>query len=230
MPKRWKRTEALPITAALPFSGYDLKPAQARSAAPKRRSAPKLPAPTAAETPIPRATPAALVGPAAPRPGPQRGARPSAPGAPTDAIRVRELGALLGRHFASLPCPSTVLCEACVEGDASVSVLLTTNAVDYARARELGLVALHGAEVSALTLAAELGRATPIEFEHWCELKQRTREAWELTPRVTLGVYVSRHNQESLTLERVLSRCGARIVNVASVCPAPPNFWEAHRG
>jgi len=143
---------------------------------------------------------------------------------------VHELGAFPARLFTSLPAPSTALCEACVEGDASVAFVLTTSMQDYERARSLGLIALHGAEVAAITLAAELGRATPIEFEHWLELKQRTREAWELTPRVTLGVYVSRHNQLELSLERVLRACGASILSVASATPAPADFWEACRG
>lgn len=143
---------------------------------------------------------------------------------------MRELGALLGRHFAALPAPVTVLCEACVHGETSVAFVLTTSQADYERARALGLIALHGAEVSALTLAAELGRVTPIEFKHWLELKQRTHEAWELTPRVTLGVHVSRHNQAELTIQRVLADCGASILDVAAAVPAPPNFWEACHG
>lgn len=234
MTKRWKQAEVLPSTAALPFSGFESRDAQVRSAAPKRRSAVKPPPPAPDATPIPRAPGATNLSalssrPVAvePRPSPQRGARPAAPGAPHGALRVRELGALLGRHFAALPCPVTVLCEACVAAETSVAFVLTTSREDYEQACKLGLVVLHGAEVSALTLAAELGRATPIEFEHWLELKQRTREAWELTPRVTLGVHVSRHNQAELSIQRVLKACGASILDVAAATPAPPNFWEA---
>lgn len=230
MTKRWKQTEVLPVSAALPFSGYESRDAQARSAAPKRRSAAKTLALAPDTTPIPHvpgATNASALSSPSLRPDPQRGARPAAPGTPQGALRVRELGALMGRHFAALPCPVTALCEACVVGDTSVAFVLTTSQADYVQARQLGLVALHGSEVAALTLAAELGRLTSVEFEHWLELKQRPREAWEITPRMTLGVYVSRHNQMQLSLERVLRACGASILSVAAAVPAPPNFWEA---
>jgi hypothetical protein len=150
------------------------------------------------------------------------------------ALRVRELEGFPARLLGSLPSPTTVMLEACLgsispSGEIpreSVLVVVTTCAEDYATARKRRYVTLHGAEFAAVTLAAELDRATPAVFEGWCELKQRPAEAWELTPQVTLGAFISRHDQRALSVGEVLRACGASILNVACGAPAPPDFWR----
>jgi hypothetical protein len=132
---------------------------------------------------------------------------------------------LPARLVASLPAPVTFVCEAGICAEQSITFVVTTDAHDYARARGSGLIALHGAEFAAVTLAAELGRVTPQAFEHWLASKQAT-PSFELTPHVTLGVYLSRHDQRALVVSSVLYAAGARMVAVASASPAPPNLWE----
>jgi hypothetical protein len=117
------------------------------------------------------------------------------------------------------------MCEAGVSSELSCLFVVTTCAQDYARAQAEGLVVLHGAEFAAVTLAAELGRVTPVIFEHWLASKQAT-PTFELTPHVTLGVYLGRHDQLALVVSNVLHACGASMVAVASANPAPPDFWE----
>lgn len=145
-------------------------------------------------------------------------------------LRKRELMGFPARLLGSLLSPTTVMLEACCGSDGSLVVVVTTCAEDYTAARKRRLVTLHGAEFAAVTLAAELDRVSPATFEGWCELKQRPNEAWELTPQVTLGVFVSRHDQRALSVGAVLQACGASILNVASGAPAPPDFWEVTCG
>jgi hypothetical protein len=204
------------------FSGYSLTSAQQRSAAPIDSEALNA-------TPIPRTTNASqsahvrLL---------ERGPRPTAPGAPAAAIEQptsRELLEFPARLMPLLPAPWTMLCEACIDGSQSVPLVVTTCAPDYATARARHYVTLHGAEFAAVTLAAELGRVTPAELERWC-IKKQGDSSWELTPQVTLGVFVARHDQRALTVGQVLRACGASIVDVASAAPAPADFWEVTCG
>jgi hypothetical protein len=88
---------------------------------------------------------------------------------------------------------------------------------------------LHGAEFAAVALAAELDRATRPDMESWCIAKQRD-QSWELTPHVTLGVYVDRREQRALTVHEALRACGAHVVHVAGASPAPSDFWEVACG
>lgn len=158
-------------------------------------------------------------------PQPQRGARPHGPQGATAALRVAEMLALPAAPLHALPDSWTMLCEACLDADSCVLLVITTCAADYARSRGTGYVTLHGAEWTAVALAAELDRATPREMARWCELKQRDR-SWELTPRTTLGTHIGRSDQKQLSVGRVLQACGAALLDVAAVSPAAPDFWE----
>lgn len=198
------------------FSGYSLE--AARQPALATRTIPDA-------TPIPRAT-AAPVRRAAVSAAVTRRLRLPGPQGPAVALRVREVLCFPARLLPSLPAGLTLLCEACLDGHgASVPVVITTNARDYEAAQARQYVTLHGAELAAVVLAAELDRASPAEFEHWCAQKQQSR-VWELTPRVTLGHHISRHDQQALTVGEVLQACGARLLNVADAAPAPTVFWD----
>jgi hypothetical protein len=221
MSKRGKLPRiAVPTTGEL-FSGYQITTARRLSTGKPSRSAAPAQPPAPDATPIPRAPSAHAPTNALLRP--KLGPRPTNP-ASTCRVCLELLG-FPARYIPQLPEPVTFVCEAAVCGEQSVTFIVTTDARDYARARGSGLIVLHGAEFAALTLAAELGRVTPACFEQWLASKQAT-PSYELTPHVTLGVYLSRHDQRALVVSHVLRDAGARMVAVASASPAPPNLWE----
>lgn len=225
MSKRGKVPRIEVPTSGELFNGYQITAARRVSAAKPSRSAAAAQPPAPDATPIPRTT--AQPSRSAPPPSPMHprlGVRPTTPGA-TEQQLVSELSSFSARHLTQLAEPVTLLCEAAVTREQSVTFIVTTDAHDYRRAHELGLVALHGAEWAALTLAAELGRVTAVSFAQWLARKQDT-PSFELTPHVTLGVYLSRHDQQSLVVSSVLWAAGAHMVAVASANPAPPNLWE----
>lgn len=204
------------------FAGYSLEAAREPVAPPAVAQEPAQAIPRVGAGPQRRQPPAV-----------QRGPRPRAPQGPAVALRVREVLSMPARLLASLPAAFTLLCEACLGPGGSVPVLISTCAADFQLVRypprKPRWVTLHGAEWAALALAAELERATPAEFERWCALKQQDMSL-ELTPRLTLGDYVSRHDQRACTVREVLHACGARIVDVAAAAPAPQDFWEVTCG
>jgi hypothetical protein len=209
------------------FSGYSLEAVRERSAEPLSMSASVLPIDA---TPIPRAGEIRARAYTTATARAERGPRPHAPQGADVERRIQEVQDFPARLLATLPGAFTMMCEACLDGsDGSVLVVVTTSAEDYATARQCRYVTLHGAEFAAVALAAELDRVSPPEFERWCVAKQRDR-SWELTPHVTLGVYIGRHDQRRLTVGDVLHRCGAVLLNVAATSPAPRDFWEVLSG
>jgi hypothetical protein len=231
--KRGKLPRTQVPTAGELFSGYQITAARRVSTGKPSRSAKHALPPAPDATPIPRApsaqapTNASALSSRSAALRPRLGGRPAAPGphCATEQSLIADVLQFPARLLPGLPAPVTFVCEAGICAERSITFVVTTSAADYARAVELGLVALHGAEFAAVTLAAELERVTPQSFEHWLATKQAT-PSFELTPHVTLGVYLSRHDQRALVVSSVLHAAGARMVAVASASPAPPNLWE----
>lgn len=155
----------------------------------------------------------------------ERGTRPTAPRAPDSLRRCEELSEFPARLLPALPAPTTLFCEACILGGASVRVVVTTSARDHAAARARGLVVLHGGEWAAVVLAVELGRLAPMDFEHWVARKQED-PSWTLIPKLTLGAWVSPADQRELTVGEVLRACRAELVDVSVAAVAADGFWE----
>jgi len=225
-PKRGPKLTPADYAGDLPFSGQAVPP----------KRAPREPATAQAL----QASTQAVLAPAAPaRPNVSASAhvrgllgrkastrsRLSARRSPEALRRCSELSDFPAGLLPALPAATTLLCEACIRGGAATAFVVTTSRDDYAQARSRQLVTLHGAEWAAVALAAARDRVTAVAFEDWCAAKQRDA-SWELTAAVTLGCWVSAHDQQALTVGTVLRACGARLVDVSGAAVASADFWE----
>lgn len=226
MSKRAKRGRALTpadYVAELEFSG----PGQRQLRAPREALAPQPLPPTtqAVLAPQPPCSHPSPVSASRSYRRPQTRKRLSASRTPEAQRRHSEASAFPARLLPALPAPLTLFCEACALGAAAVPFVVTTSRDDYAQARRLQLVTLHGAEWAAVALAAARGRVTALDFADWLARKQR-EPSWELTPASALGGYVSAHDEQALTVEAVLRACGAQLLNVTDAAVASGDVWQ----
>lgn len=128
---------------------------------------------------------------------------------------ARELLTLAVEHTSGLPVPFTVrFARTSASGAATTVCLCSTERGTFEEATKAGVPTFLLRELEAAALAAEQGRATPVEFDRWLAAK-RARPDWRVTPE-TVGLleHVQRDEREALCWGELLEALGCALVDV----------------
>lgn len=131
------------------------------------------------------------------------------------SVAIRELLGFQQRWVTDLPLAATLLVSTHEGG----RLLLTSSRTAFAAAQAAQVPAFVGAEVAALALAAEHGRASPAALAAWCAEKLR-EPGFRLTPLVAVDL-PERRAEQGWTVKQVLRAFGAQLVAVSSGAEVP---------